>query len=295
MSRTSPIRRTGADMETLRAAILAVADEIREERSITLRQLYYALTVRAVLAKTKADYKRLAQITSEMRRSGLMPYTWLEDGTRVTYIPPIHESAKAALEKLANTYHESPWAEAECAPEIWLEKDALAGVVFDVTCDYCVPLRVQKGYASLSALYKAARDIVTRMKRGINTQVYYLRDLDPSGADAARAAEVTVNEMIVGMVGEGAYLPNFQILGVTPEQVKKWKLPTRPNNDADSRSGSFEHATSVELDAIPPKRLRKLVADTINAHMPESAHLAHEAEVESTREYLRSLAYHTRK
>lgn len=278
-------------MESLRATIMAVAEEIRECRTITLRQLYYALTVRGVLAKTEADYKRLAQITSAMRRGSDMPYEWIEDGTRITYVPTTYESAKAALEALAERYLESPWADAEVTPEIWLEKDALAGVVYDVTYDYCVPLRVQRGYASLSALYKAARDIVVRARRGPRTQVYYLRDLDPSGADAARAAEKTVQEMIIGMVDENfRHLPDFRILGVTTEQVKKWKLPTRPNKATDSRSAGFTHATSVELDAINPKRLRKLVADAIIVHLPESARLAHEAQVESTREYLKALA-----
>jgi hypothetical protein len=196
-------------MDSLRSAVLAVADEIREDATITLRQLYYALTVRGVLPKTEAAYKRLAQITSAMRRAGDLPYSWIEDGTRITYAPTTYESAKAALEDLAGRYLESPWADAEVAPEIWLEKDALAGVVYDVTYEYCVPLRVQRGYASLSALYKAAIDIGTRTKRDIATQVYYLRDLDPSGADAARAAEATVREILGTNAAE---LPPFDAI-----------------------------------------------------------------------------------
>jgi hypothetical protein len=285
-------------MEALCATILAAADEVREGRRVTLRQLYYALTVRGVLEKTEPAYKRLAQITSAMRRAREMPYDWIEDGTRVTHVPSTWESARAALAALAEQYQESPWPDAEIVPEIWLEKDALAGVVYDVTYDYCVPLRVQRGYASLSALYKAARDIAARMRREIITQIYYLRDLDPSGADAARAAEATVFEMLQDLVPDearyasGRFLlpPQFTILGVTPEQVKEWKLPTRPNKRTDTRNATFQHAASVELDAIDPRRLRTLVTDAIAVHLPESARLAHEAQVESTREYLRSLA-----
>jgi hypothetical protein len=111
-------------------------------------------------------------------------------------VPTTYENAKDALEDLADRYLESPWTDAEVVPEIWLEKDALAGVIYDETRDTCVPLRVQRGYASLSALYRAAKDIAERLKRGAWTQVYYLRDLDPSGADAARAAEDTVKNMV---------------------------------------------------------------------------------------------------
>ena len=45
------------------------------------------------------------------------------------------------------------WNEADSYVEIWLEKDALAGVVYPVTSMYDVPLMVARGYASLSFLY----------------------------------------------------------------------------------------------------------------------------------------------
>jgi hypothetical protein len=48
------------------------------------------------------------------------------------------------------------WKDIGCYSEIWLEKDALAGVVFPVTARYDVPLMVARGYASLSFLYSAA-------------------------------------------------------------------------------------------------------------------------------------------
>jgi hypothetical protein len=82
----------------------------------------------------------------------------------------------------------------------------------------------------------------------------------------------------------------FEILGVTPEQVSDWKLPSRPNKATDSRTAKFAHGQSVELDAIPPKQLRKLVVDAITSHLSENEIAIHEAGVESTREYLRGLA-----
>jgi hypothetical protein len=288
-------------MKALRATIYKVADEIRGKRTITLRQLYYALTVRGVLAKTEADYKRLAHITAAMRREGVMPFDWIDDSTRVSYVPSTWTSAQDALESLASQYSESPWPGAATVPEIWLEKDALAGPVYDVTHRYYVPLRVQRGYASLSALYRAAKDIYARYSRyGSLTRIYYLRDLDPSGADAARAAEATVGEMLLSIVPDDGIgrrasgrldcLPEFTILGVTPEQVAEWKLPARPNKATDSRTAKFAHAQSVELDAIPPQQLRRLVVDAITSHLSETEIAIHEAGVESTREYLRGLA-----
>jgi len=290
VNRSSPIRqrRTFEGMESMKSSILKVANEIREGGTITLRQLYYAMTVRKLLAKTETDYKRLAQITSLMRRSGAMPYDWIEDGTRVTYVRPTWADAQSALEALAQQYHESPWSDAEVVPEIWLEKDALAGIVYDETFQYCVPLRVQRGYASLSALYRAAKDIHARYSRGTGTIIYYLRDLDPSGADAARAAEETVLKMLLAMPSD-AY-PKFEILGVTREQVEKWNLPTRPNKTSDTRTAKYQHDISVELDAIPPQQLRDLVAGVIDEHLPDVTKAIHAAQVASTRRYLQGIA-----
>jgi hypothetical protein len=44
-------------------------------------------------------------------------------------------------------------------------------------------------------------------------------------------------------------------------------LPTRPIKASDSRSKGFSDI-SVELDAIPPDRLRELVTIAIDRHLP---------------------------
>ena len=59
-------------------------------------------------------------------------------------------------------------------------------------------------------------------------------------------------------------------LAVDREQIERWSLPTRPTKSSDTRARKFRqlHGTeSVELDAIPPDRLRALVREAIDAHM----------------------------
>lgn len=55
--------------------------------------------------------------------------------------------------------------------EIWLEKDALAGVIYSVTSMYDVPLMVARGYASLSFLYTAA-DAINEL--AVPAYIYHL-------------------------------------------------------------------------------------------------------------------------
>ena len=61
---------------------------------------------------------------------------------------------------------------------------------------------------------------------------------------------------------------DFERVAVTPAQVKRWKLPTRPTKKSDSRAGSFT-GDSVELDAIPPHRLRSLARQAIERHVDQ--------------------------
>jgi hypothetical protein len=54
-----------------------------------------------------------------------------------------------------------------------------------------------------------------------------------------------------------------------PEQIGTWNLPTRPTKQTDPRAKKFGSPTSVELDAIEPNRLRSIVTEAIERHLPE--------------------------
>ncbi len=63
--------------------------------------------------------------------------------------------------------------------EVWLEKEALAGVLVPTVVEECgLNLHVTRGYASVSYLQSAA-DFIQR--DGRPTYVYLLTDFDPSG------------------------------------------------------------------------------------------------------------------
>ncbi len=53
----------------------------------------------------------------------------------------------------------------------------------------------------------------------------------------------------------------------TQEQIKVWELPSRPTKTTDTRAKGFGDI-SVELDAIEPGRLRRLVEYYIEKHLP---------------------------
>src|SRR5208283_2041429 len=59
---------------------------------------------------------------------------------------------------------------------------------------------------------------------------------------------------------------HFARVAVTREQIARWRLPTRPTKATDSRSKLFD-GESVEVDAVPPTILRRLVRGCIGRHI----------------------------
>ena len=100
--------------------------------------------------------------------------------------PRTYDSVEEALFSTARAYHRNVLNVQDCYIEIWLEKDALAGVLYEETAKYDVPLMVNRGYASISYLFKAALVIQEQSKP---TYIYYFGDYDPSGKDIERNTE----------------------------------------------------------------------------------------------------------
>ncbi|MFV2064847.1 MAG: DUF2399 domain-containing protein, partial [Chloroflexota bacterium] len=271
-------RRTRADIDAIKDAMAAV---LTEQRPMTVRQVFYQLVPSGVIEKTEREYKQtVCRLLAEMRLEGTVPFGWIADSTRWMRKPRTFDSAEDALLATARLYRRSVWRDQHEYVEVWLEKDALAGVLYAVTGDYDVPLMVTRGYASLSLLHEAAEAIAAQ---GKPTTIYYFGDLDPSGVDIARNVEERLTE----------FAPKaditFERVAVTPEQVDLLGLPTRPTKMTDSRSRNF-HGDSVEVDAISATTLREMARTSIEAHIEPETLRAIELAEASERSILMDIA-----
>jgi hypothetical protein len=270
-------RATAAEVEARREALL---DIIEAGRPMTVRQVFYQATVRGLVEKAESGYGKVKTDLAIMRRDGSLSYDWLADNTRWQRKPRTFSSVEEALRDTAAFYRKSLWTDATSYVEIWLEKDALSGVVYPVTSMYDVPLMVARGYASLSFLYSAAEYISTL---DVPTYIYHLGDFDPSGVNAGEKIEETLREM-----APGADIV-FERIAVTEEQITDWDLPTRPTKASDTRAKAFGSTLSVELDAIEPNQLRALVQEAIERHLPPEQFEILKAAEESEREIIARL------
>jgi hypothetical protein len=252
-------RRTKAEIDSIKEAMAATVEEIQPA---TVRQVFYQLVSRGVVAKTELEYKStVCRLLSELRRDGTVPYGWIADNTRWMRKPTTYSGLEEMLAHTALTYRRALWTSQPVYVEVWLEKDALAGVIIEDTVTWDVPLMVTRGYPSLSYIHEATETIRHQAKPVF---IYYFGDRDPSGCDIPRFVEAEVRERV-----PGAEI-RFEVVAVTIGQIEEFSLPTRPTKQTDSRAKGFD-GESVEVDALPPAVLRSLVTRCITQHIDSDA------------------------
>ena len=277
----SPVKRrraTKAEMEERAEFLIGYADE---HGPVTVRGLYYQAEVASLpgITKDDKDYAKVQRQVLNLRREGRLDYDDVADATRWMRKPRTHDSVEEALKSTAQFYRKNLWLDADDYVEIWVEKDALAGVIYPITSLYDVPLMVTRGFSSETFAYEA---IAARGKDDRPYYVYYLGDFDRAGRDAANS----LKEKLERFADEEGINLVFEQIAVTEEQIGEWNLPTRKPKRVSAADKKWPHNFAYELDAIPPDELRDLVETHINLHLPQDKLEVLKAAEESEREVI---------
>jgi len=248
---------------------------------MTVRQVFYQLVSLGAIEKSDREYRSVVvRLLTKMRVEGELPWGWITDGTRWMRKSTRYGSVEEALEATSRLYRRDYWRELDEYVEVWLEKDALAGVLFRVTDEWGVPLMVTRGFASLSYVHNAAETIE---RVGKPTFIYYFGDYDPSGVEIDRNLERRLREF-------APYSEiHFERVAVRREQIDEYELPTRPTKRTANHGRGLHEGESVEVDALPPATLLGLVRGAIDRHVDPARVAVLEAAEASERELLGGL------
>jgi hypothetical protein len=230
---------------------------------MTVRGMFYGLEMLGLVPKSEAGYRKVCYQVLQMRRQGIIPYHFIADGTRWVRKPTTYTGLEAYMHHGQTAYRRALWDNQSAYVEVWCEKDAIAGVLMDVTEPWDVPLYVCRGYASETFLYNAAETLKAHWGQGKVPNIYYLGDLDPSGWNISETIERRLREFGANFV--------FSRLAVRPRQVYELGLPTRPAKPNDTRAKGWDWPC-VEVDAIPAKQLRELCETAITGHINQKAY-----------------------
>ncbi len=256
------------------ATIASIIDEYTNEGyRLTLRQLYYQLVSRDIIPNQQKEYAKLSNLLVKGRMAGIIDWDSIEDRIRIPYIPYYAENISDALSDLIRQYRLDRQQGQNRYIELWVEKDALSGVLKPLTSHYHIRLVVNRGYSSCTAMHDAYTRIVDACEDSDRiATIFYLGDHDPSGLDMVRDIQDRLSEfgllnMVDVNVGDRDYsehIPKFEVIhiGLTDEQVKKYSPPPNPAKFSDPRAKWYVQKygkTSWEVDALNPKVLNKLI------------------------------------
>jgi len=275
-------------------AIIEQANEIIEEYSadgydLTLRQLYYQFVARGQIANSQREYKRLGSVINDARLAGLVDWNSIVDRTRNFERLSSWDSPADILRSAAAGYHIDLRSDQDEYIEVWVEKDALVGVVEKA----CKPLDVGylscRGYVSQSVMWRAAQRFIEQ-ESYYETTLIHLGDHDPSGIDMTRDIQDRL-----GMFGASVEVKR---IALTMEQIEELQPPPNPAKTTDSRYESYiaEYGDeSWELDALDPRYLVELITEAVEDHMNEDLFDDRKGKMESERKEIEKLAYNYKK
>lgn len=236
-------------------AAYVVLDELHP---MTLRQVYYQLVAKQVIANRQSEYNRLSRALTGARRDGIVPWEWIVDRTRTPSAPPMWDNAADFTNCVLPQFRLDIWPTQDQYIEVWVEKDALGGIFEPITCKYGVTLCVCRGYPSASFLYEA----VDRFSYHDNPVMLYWGDHDPSGMDMGRN--------LVDGLAEFDCPIEFVRCALNMHDIEQYNLPHDPAKKTDTRARAFiaQHGDiAVELDALPVNVLRKRITTEIEARL----------------------------
>lgn len=245
--------------------------------SLTLRQLYYQFVARDLLPQSWADpttgstnneksYKKLGDVIGDARMAGLVDWTAIEDRTRNVDGNSHWGSPSEIVATCARQFQIDKWSDQPYRVEVWVEKDALEGVVGKAARALDVQFFSCRGYASMTSLWDAGQRLKAYSLDGQTPVILHLGDHDPSGIDMSRDIEERV-----GLFMDGETL-EFKRIALNQDQIDEYQPPPNPAKVSDSRFSDYQakHGDECwELDALEPSVIETLIHESVLAFRDE--------------------------
>jgi hypothetical protein len=243
-------------MAVIEQANVIIGDYAARGFALTLRQLYYQFVARGLIEEnSQREYKRIGTIVNNARQAGLIDWDAIEDRTRNLQSFSAWSDPAEFLVTVAESYREDPWSNQAYRPEVWIEKDALLGVIEDVCRRWRAPFFACRGNNSQSEQYAAGKRFAERGDLGFIPIVLHLGDHDPNGLDMTRD-----NRDRLGMFAGGKV--EVRRLALNIDQVRQYRPPPNFAKETDTRFAGYEREFGTqcwELDALDPDVISGLV------------------------------------
>jgi len=270
-------------LEIIAKANVVIVDYQQQGFKLTLRQLYYQFIARDLFPEswideeynrknglppdtknTMKNYKHLGDIINDGRLAGLIDWLAIEDRTRNLQSHASWASPYSIVRACADQYTVDLWADQANHVEVWIEKEALIGVIEGVCTEFQVPYFACKGYTSQSEMWEAAQRLKRHEKAGKDTVLIHLGDHDPSGLD--------MTDDIAKRLAMFGSTVTVDRIALTWEQIQQYTPPPNPAKTTDARYAKYQEQygdDSWELDSIEPQVMADLIREAVQSHIDQ--------------------------
>lgn len=236
-----------------------VAEYHEQGYDLTLRQVYYQLVARGFIPNNERSYKNLGNVLNDGRLAGLIDWNSIIDRTRNLRRNAHWDSPKEIIESAAFQFALDKWEDQPNYVEVWVEKDALVGVVGQICNRLDVPYFSCRGYVSQSEMWTAAQRFIRENRKRETCTILHLGDHDPSGIDMTRDIQERMS-----LFGADVRVDR---IALTMPQVELYNPPPNPTKLTDARANSYIDTYGYEfweLDALDPSVMTDLIRTNVD-------------------------------
>lgn len=260
--------------------------------TLTVRQLYYQLVGQDLIPNNIKSYNRIKSYVTKGRHAGLIDWEAIVDRTRNLESNSHWDSPAGIIDACAKQFKLDLWEGQDWRPELWIEKDALAGIVEPICKKLDIPFMACKGYMSASEMWAAAQRLSDHIDDGQRPIIIHLGDHDPSGIHMT----IDILERLALLSGNRrSAFASIKVdrIALNMDQVDEHSLPPNPAKQTDSRYATYADDfgdSSWELDALKPQVITKLATDAIDRYRDDVLWIERDAEQTAMRVRLQELA-----
>ena len=280
-------RFNASTMEIIDIADGILAEYKDDDLDLTVRQLYYQFVAHDHFPESRKwvqvpntgkwkkdpkgtknaepNYKWFSSIISNARLAGLVDWGMIQDRTRNLKRNYHNIDPGDAVQDALNQFLLDKWDNQQYRPEIWIEKDALIGVIESICIELDVPYFACKGYNSQSEMWRGSMRLLNHIENGQTPVIIYLGDHDPSGIDMTRDID-SRNTLFVSHHATNESI-KINRIALTWDQIEEYNPPPNPSKESDPRGRGYVGkygGSSWELDALEPRVMRDLIRETVD-------------------------------
>lgn len=251
-----------------------ISEYARQGFDLTLRQLYYQCVARGYIANNLNEYKKLGELINDARLAGLIDWSHIVDRVRNLRKQAAWDNPADIINSARASYHMDHWENQDTYAEVWVEKNALIGVIEPVCDRWDTPYFACIGYTSASEMWEAAQRVGRKIAKGKQVTIIHLGDHDPSGKDMTRDIEerfrLFLSQDMMGRYKRRLKSMDFEVrrIALNWNQIEQYNPPPNPTKLTDSRALSYieQYGTECwELDALSPTVIDSLIENEITA------------------------------